>query len=483
MMNWPRVPSSWLTMSWAVFLLLIVLAFLVVSGFSLTIGLALGFGVALLCVWQFPFGSLYVAFCSLLLSGIIVPISTGTLRFGERAFGTAIEVSLGELVTAVVIIGWALRLLVVHASDKRASARPWLPLSLGFAAIIGAHLLSVFSPALPDPVLVVKYTLRPVLFVYLAAVALPANFVRSWRRMDEACFALVALAGWFALDGLRSLFVFGGDALGLYRAHPLTLFGYNPLGGNHHALAELMVLVAPLAFALAERTMEAGLRRWYQAVGILFWAVALLTFARAAWFVVGIEVLFFGLFLWRDWVRTHMRSLISGFIVLVPVIAYMVWFSLGAGVADSTAARSLLLDIAWDFFRHSPLVGVGAGTFPDRLAHVWAFTVEFGAAEDAHGMWQKLASETGVLGLAALLYTFWSLGQLIRGQWRRIGLTNAERRWFVCMSVSVLGALTYQFFSTSLWSPRVWISVGLLCAGMRLLQTNVARRDPDFLRP
>jgi hypothetical protein len=50
------------------------------------------------------------------------------------------------------------------------------------------------------------------------------------------------------------------------------------------------------------------------------------------------------------------------------------------------------------------------------------------------------------------------------------------------MVTSVIGAFAYQFFSTSLWSPRVWISVGLLLAGIRLFRTHVARRDPDFLR-
>ncbi len=411
-----------------------------------------------------------------------MPISTGTLQFGERAFGTAIEVSLGELVTLVVILGWALRLVTLRDKAALEPARPWLPLSLGFLAIILAHLASVFSPALPDPVMVIKYTLRPVLFVYLAAVALPANFIRSWRRMDEACFAFVLLALWFAFDGLRSLFVFGGDALGLYRAHPLLFFGVNPLGGNHHALAELMVLVAPLSLALAVRATQEKTRRVYQILAGLFWGVALLTFARAAWLVVAIQMGVLGVMVWRRWLRAHLGFLLLGILLLLPIVSYMVWFSLSVGVGESTSARSVLLEVAWNFFRDSPWVGVGAGTFRDRLANVWAFTVEFGAPEDAHGMWQKLAAETGLIGLGTVLFTFGSLIALIRGQWYRFVTGSKERSWFVCLVTSVLGAFVYQFFSTSLWSPRVWISVGLLLAGMRLLRTQVARRDPDFLR-
>ncbi len=411
-----------------------------------------------------------------------MPISTGTLQFGERAFGTAIEVSLGELVTLVVILGWALRLVTLRDKAALEPARPWLPLSLGFLAIIIAHLASVFSPALPDPVMVVKYTLRPVLFVYLAAVALPANFIRSWRRMDEACFAFVVLAFWFAFDGLRSLFVLGGDALGLYRAHPLLFFGVNPLGGNHHALAELMVLVAPLALALAARATQEKTRRVYQVLAGLFWGVALLTFARAAWLVVALQIGVLAVTVWRRWGRMHLRFILMGVLLLLPVVAYMVWFSLSVGVGESTSARSVLLEVAWNFFHDSPLVGVGAGTFRDRLAHVWAFTVEFGAPEDAHGMWQKLGAETGLLGVGSVLGTFGILFSLVRTQWQRFIMGSKEHYWFVCLLTSVVGVFVYQFFSTSLWSPRVWIAVGLLLAGMRLLRTQVARRDPDFLR-
>lgn len=477
-----RIQLPWLTISWGVFLLLVALAFLAVNGFSLSIGLVLVLMLAVLVVWRFPFVSLNVAFCSLLLSGIIVPISTGTIQIGERAFGAMIEVTLGELITIVVMLGWALRVLLARDAAARTSARPWLPVLVEFGAIVLAQLVSVFSRALPDPILVVKYALRPVLFVYLAAVALPANFIRSWRRMDEACLALVALGVWFALDGVHSLFIFGGDVFGLYRAHPLMIFGLNPLGGNHHALAELMVLVAPLALALAERSHEAARKTMYRFLAGFFWTIALLTFARAAWLVTMVQVALFAFLVGREWVWQRRKILGSMVLTLIPVGVYMIWFSLLPAVANSTSARTLLLDIAWSIFRDNPLIGAGAGTFPDRLSHIWAFAVEFGAAEDAHGMWQKVAAETGLIGLLAVIWTFWSVGMLAYKQWTRVGQTLSERRWFACLIVSVVGAFSYQLFSTSLWSARVWISVGLLFVGMRLLQTNVVRRDPDFLQ-
>lgn len=480
-MNFPRVPWPWLNVSWSIFLVVTAIVLLSLAGFSWSIGFFLGLSVAVLAVWRFPFASLNLAFCSLMLSGIVVPISTGTIQIGERAFGTQIEVSLGELITVVVMLGWALRILWARGASARTSARPWLPLGLGFAGIVLAHALSAFSPALPDPLLVLKYTLRPVLFVYLAAVALPANFIRSWRRMDEACLALVGVGIWFALDGLRSLLMFEGDALGLYRAHPLPIFGINPLGGNHHALAELMVLVAPLALAWRARANDERFRFAALVVALLFWGVALLTFARAAWLVVAAQVLVLSATVWRQWVRAHARELRWAFICLSPLFVYMAWLSLGPLVAQSTSARTLLIDVAWSFFRDSPWIGVGAGTFPDRLSHIWAFVVEFGNAQDAHGMWQKVAAETGLIGLSVLLVTLGGLVSLFHKEWRRLD-SGQEKAWLTYLAASVLGVFLYQWFSTSLWSPRVWIAVGLACAGMRLLRTHAVRRDPDFLK-
>jgi O-antigen ligase len=255
----------------------------------------------------------------------------------------------------------------------------------------------------------------------------------------------------------------------------------NPLGGNHHALAELMVLVAPLALVLAERVVSQRCRFALRCTAGLFWLVAVLTFARAAWLVVALQVSLAGVFLWRDWLRRHLRTLTWVVLLASPLLIYMLALSFGPLVAQSTSARSLLLDVAWSLFRDHPLVGVGAGTFPERLSHIWAFTVEFGASQDAHGLWQKVAAETGLFGLIAIAVTLWSLATLITREWQRLTQQD-ERAWFSCLCLSVVGSLTYQIFSTSLWSTRVWLSVGLFCAGMRLLRTSSRERDPDFLR-
>lgn len=478
----PSVLSRlWLNMGWGVFLVLVGLALLSVMGFSWSIGFALSLLFAVLLVWRFPFPALYLAFASLMLSGIIVPISTGTIQIGERAFGATIDVILGELVVTIVMFAWALRVFFAQEPEARDSARPWLPFGLGFFLVVLAQALSVFSMADPDPFIVLKYALRPVLFVYLAAVILPANFLRSWKRLKEACVALIAVGGFFALDGLRSLFFFGGDALGIYRAHPLSIFGMNALGGNHHALAELMVLVAPLVLALGERGQTLREKRGAIFLAAFFWSIALLTFARAAWLIVTLQVVLCAFFLWRDWIRKQRRKIGYAFLAFLPLAIYMIWFSLSAFVTQSTSARSMLLEVAWKLFRDHPWLGVGAGTFPERLSHVWAFAIEFGTSQDAHGMWQKIGAETGLFGLVAFVIVLISLGIMIRKSWKDVSRSD-ERNGFICFVVSAVGTLAYQLFSTSFWSPRVWISVGLLAAALRLLHAPSLRRDPNFLQ-
>jgi Lipid A core - O-antigen ligase and related enzymes len=356
------------------------------------------------------------------------------------------------------------------------------PFSNGFGAIVVAHLLSVFFCRKPRSPHRHQIALRPRFVRVPHRPRHPRNFIRSWRRMDEACLALTLLATWFAFDGLRSLLDFSGDAFGLYRARPLPFFGLNPLGGNHHALAELMVLVAPLAWALSERASETSVRHLYRLAAGVFWGVALLTFARAAWLIVIMQLVVLSVTIWREHIRTHWKTLARIGLVLSPLALYMIWFSLLPAAYDSLSARAILLDVSWSLFRDHPLVGVGAGTFPERLSRILAFTVEFGTSQDAHGMWQKVAAETGFFGLTALTVTLAWIARLVRMEWRRLKHPSSESRWFMCLAASVLGTLSYQLFSTSLWSPRVWISVGLLLAGMRLLRTNAVRRDPDFLQ-
>lgn len=470
-----------MTLSWGVFLLVLVAVASYVFGIAWSIGLLLG-GMAILALsWWFPYLAFFVVTITAPLLGLMVSIPVETLQFGQRAVGASIDVGVGELLASIVLLVWAGKtvqgLWVRRSWGKRA---PVLPLLIEFSALSLAHLLSGFSSATPDPWLILKYSLRPVFSVYALFVLIPANFLQTWRRVRQSTIILCGVAGFFAIQGAYALFM-GPDATGLVRAHPLTTFGIPLLGGNHHALAELLVFAAPAAWMMSLESSSRFSRRALRGFSGALFLVTLLTFARAAWLTVVLQFALFAVTAGRAWVLAHRRTVAVFFCLLFPLVIFMGTFSLNPVVESSTAARSLLTDIALDFFSDHPLLGVGAGTFPDRVSRIWAFTVEYGDALDAHGIIQKLLAETGLLGLLAFGFVVFGIAKECRLTIRSLTHHRSKLDTYVLLSVACLSPLFYQLFSSTPWSARVWLPVGIFFAGSRVFRVEASDHDPDFL--
>jgi hypothetical protein len=58
---------------------------------------------------------------------------------------------------------------------------------------------------------------------------------------------------------------------------------------------------------------------------------------------------------------------------------------------------------------------------------------------------------------------------------------TAEGEAYIFLVAGVLGALVYQFFDTTYWTPRLWLPVGLALAAGRLFLKSHAEQDPNFL--
>ncbi|MSR85588.1 hypothetical protein EXS71_04115 [Candidatus Uhrbacteria bacterium] len=466
---------------WGFFLLLVLIAFwATLGGFQLSAIFLAGLIFVFLLIWRFPYAGFYVWMATSPLLGILLSFPTGGFQFGERAFGGSIDITLTELVAGLVLLVWALRLIV----SAQAQARDWkpaLPLLGMYLVIVGAHALSAFSSVAPDTVLVLKYTLRPVFFVYLASVILPVNFITSRRRLAHvlALFGVIGVV--FTMDGFISLF-FPGSEGALFRAHPLTLLGVSPLGGNHNALAEVLLFSAPaiLAWSYLKQTVS---KEWvYFAVACMI-TITLLTFARSAWIALVIELIFLSATLWRPWVKSHLRAFSLALIACIPLMIGMLVISQTTEVRSSTAARATLTSVAFDIFMRSPWIGAGAGSFMERLNHVYAYTIEFGSAVDSHGLIQKLLAETGLVGFVAFaLFVIFFIRHILR-TWQSLKKTSTEAKAYLYLVAGALGAFMYQFFDTTYWTPRLWIPVGLVFVAGRLFLRQHTEQDPDFLSP
>ena len=471
---WPRI-------AWGVSILAVLAAYATATGTPLAGAfIVIGLGAAIIA-WRFPYTVFNIWLSTCLLLGIQIAVSTGQIRIGERVFVGYLELTLGEFVGIAILVAWALRILVLWRGRRDRNWKPDLPLILGFGLMFAAQLASLASPVEPPAGEVVKHAFRYVAFTYLTCIALVVNFIRSRKRLRVALVILTVFGIVFALDGLRSVVGFDGG-LSLNRAVPLPILETIPLGGNQHALAEVMLIgmCAALAFGALSKFPD---QKLLASVSAAFMAgVAILTFSRTAWIALIVMAGILSLTVWKDWLLARKQWLAIAALFFIPLAAAMGVYTLSSTAQGSIDSRSMLTSIAVDAFTTSPVFGIGAGTFYDRVSRTYAFVVEFGPAFDAHGFLQKTLAETGVVGLFALMVTMAMIAREMWKVWTGLSRGRIEREAYAYLAVGVIGSFIYQLFSTSYWTPRLWLPVGIMLAAGRIFLEKESERDPDFLR-
>lgn len=452
------------------FLTLLVGAGLVFDAFFIILAALLAALGVLVC-WYFPLAMGTLALATGPLIGLIFSIPLQRSVYGQRFFAGSIDVPFSDMVAIVGLFSVG---LWIFRTDGWREAWKRLPFFGSYCALIFAHLLSAFSFAQPNKLSVLKYTLRPVLFSYLAFAALPVILLRRWEDVRRAYGLFVIGATLFAFQGFVSLFVDERwTSFSLHRARPLPIFGYYPIGSNHNVLAEWLVVAAPFALALAAWTHDRRLRPWLMVASGICVAMAMLTFARSAWIAVIVQLVLAFATVWRR----HLRIVGDWFIrfawvIILPFVGYMAWFSLSPQVASSTDARATLTGIAWQTFLMHPLVGAGAGTFTARVGDTWAYRLLFGAPLDAHGVFQKLLAETGMIGVAAYILVTVTIAQLGWKIMKRIGWVHRVGEGLMFAAIGVTGAWVYQIFNTTYWSAKLWLPIGLFFAAAMLCRRS-----------
>lgn len=478
-----KYTTSWITLGWAALIILSLAAVLIAMGTPAGPAVLFGGAVAFLFAYRYPYATYGLMVLMVPLLGITVSLPTGTLDIGERAFGGSIDISAGELVAMALLAAWVMKVIMLWLRRHDTNWKPWLPLAIPMAALVGAHVLSAKSGAHPDVVLVVKYAIRPVLWCYLIYVVLTVNVIRSRSKLAMV-LGIVATTGILAaFMGLASLGVPDrGDQL-LPRARPLPVFGYMPLGDNHNLLAEWLIVTLPSTIALALMMKDARGRRLLAAAAMLQLIVALVTFARTAWIVLAVEAFFLGMYVWRERVMHWIRPAMIGALLLLPIAAAMFAFSNTSLVQGSTSTRLMLTEIALHLWSASPWIGMGAGTFADRVGSTWIFVTEYGAPLDSHGFIQKLLAETGIVGLAAALWVAVGAWLFVSYTRKRLAKHSVELQIFTVLAVSVLGALVYQLFNTNYWTGKLWLPLGIMLAASRALlpPSNTVHKEVDVL--
>jgi O-antigen ligase len=467
-----EVPQQAISFTFSAFLILALVAVFIAFGVPMAPILALGAIVVFAFAFRFTEIFLYLAIFLTPLTGLRLVIPSGGLQFITRAFSDNIDIPIAEGVFLVLLAVWAVKIFLYWRRRNDRQWEPIFPLWQSYAPFLGAHIASAFSPLLPDVSLVLKYAARPVVFCYLAFIALPVNLIRSRRRLVNALWMVAGIGTIAAMNGLVSVFFTPGSFLSA--AKPLAMFGLSALGENHNELAEVLVFTAPATLALSRFITIARFRRVLEGLAVFQALICLLTFTRTGWIVLGIEVAVLSLTIWRDAVRRNVRSLLMIGLLMMPLGVAMAVYSVSQEATSSNSTRLMLSGIALDLFKSSPWVGAGAGSFIDRVGSTQVFLIEYGVPLDSHGFLQKIMAETGIVGLLALAFVAFQLGQIAWNGVRDIRETTYYSAYMM-IAVGTLGAVAYQIFNTGYWTGKMWLPIGLFLAATQVLKDT--RRD------
>jgi len=310
--------------------------------------------------------------------------------------------------------------------------------------------------------------LRPLLFFYLMFVVLP------WHAIDtkKVFFRIVKIFFYVgiavSLLGLASL-IFTPGPWYTHRAVPYQIGDWNPLGGNHNAVAEVMLTAIPLGLLLYFNEPEFKKRNYYiVAIGFLV-MILLLTFSRSGWLGLMFEM---GI-IWaiRQMPKVKKETVIGivlAILVAVPLLYFLVWNQMD-WVAESNRNRLLMTDISLNNFLKHPAIGNGLNTFQSLVGNTQVYVVEFGDPLESHGFLQKLLVETGLFGTLAFLSFVGYLFYVFLTAYNRAA-EERQRLTAMCLLMMFTGLFVMELFSTSYFIATIWLPIGVGLAGTRLIR-------------
>jgi len=313
-----------------------------------------------------------------------------------------------------------------------------------------------------------KYLLRPILFFYLMYVLLPVNLIKTKKVFYRVLGVMIASGFLTAILGFLSV-VFSEGSWFARRAVPFSIFGQNLLGGNHNAVAEIMIVTIPLLllFHLLSKNYKT---KNYLFVGLMFLLLVLMfTFSRSGWLSVLLQfaILFTAtLNLTKQKINIKNKIIIITVLVIVLVMFYVLVWGQVAEVQGSTSSRYLMSSVAWHHFSNHSIIGNGLNSFSDLVGNTFIYWVEFGDPLDSHGVLQKIITETGLLGLLTFGFLFYKIFQKLILYYRRA--SHQTKKIILIFIIMITGALFFQLFSTSYYIAKLWFPIGVSLSALPL---------------
>ena len=304
----------------------------------------------------------------------------------------------------ILLIGWAALLVGIEAArlaarEEHLSAPPLARAATAFAAAaaVGVAVSSDFGAAAGK-----LLTLLGSILIF-AAIALS---LRDWRRLE------IVLAGALAAGLLVSAHAIyqklTGDLsrVGFVDGSGTVEYRVTSTFSHPNQLAGFVVILVPLAIALAPRFTRRWLRIMAYVLVPLALAAIIFTYSRGA--LVGLLAL--SLLAVRS---PRLWPVLCAGLVAIALLAPGVWRDrvAGAGSLSSPeiASRVDIWSAAVDGFAQRPVLGWGLNNFREvyvsleRPGRGYLGSGAFDVPETAHNLYLNTLAEQGLLGLAALI--------------------------------------------------------------------------------
>jgi O-antigen ligase len=377
-----------------------------------------------------------------------------------------------------------------------------------FVLFIAVNLISLFNSY--DLFLSSKYILRPLAFFYFAFLVLPRNTINSYKILKNILWIFLSLGIFAAAVGIFSLFLDFGELIP--RAKPIAICGWAPLGFNHNALAELLITIIPLNWLLIILNKNETIKKALLLILILMISILLLTFSRTGWICLFLEILLFWYFIYREQTKKLFKKIPSlSFLILtiIFIFSFLMFQLLTSSVGwQANENRLFLNEISYEAFSNHPIIGNGAGTFVSLVRANPAYILEYGQPLDSHGVIQKIAVESGILGLIAFLaFIFYILRKLflafknacsagedtdprlrlnknifegeVAPPRLQSGYSKHSQKILFAFFLVAFASFIFQLFSTSYFIANFWLPIGIALAAVKIIEREKNKNNEN----
>ncbi len=369
-------------------------------------------------------------------------------------------IPLPDLVALLSLIGYASRQMFTFLFDRKNFSISW-PFVGSFTLFFIATLISsIFAEY---PLSSAWYSVRWILFFYLAFIWLPINVITNRTILKRTIICLVIAGLAVALIGLTSLSAQDWQN-SFARIKPTKIFGGYPIGENQNLIAEFLVILAFLTIALKQFVKGEQIKKWLNVVTLLFAAVAVGTFSRAGWIALYFQVFMYFIYHRKELIKRYFLPIIIMVMIAAPLSLYMLELQVETNTS-STESRLQLSRVAWESFLEHPIIGTGSGTYISLVDNNIRFKAQYGDPLDSHGLWQKVLAENGLLGIFSFsIFAFLIFKRLYEG----IAKNPAARNILIPIVLAVSGGFIFQFFNTSYYKGKLWFPIALAVAAVSL---------------